>query len=94
MRRRCSVSRCCNNVNFLSSTRFVEIVRPLHDNDKIVLREREAKEHEQDEPDDARRQPARGPSRNGGVSGVRRQFRQKANEPRHRWARSIYSLYI
>lgn len=36
---------------------------PLHDNGKIVLREHEPKEHEEDEPSDARRQPARG--RNG-----------------------------
>jgi hypothetical protein len=33
---------------------------PLHDNGKIVLREHEPKEHEGDEPSDARRQPARG----------------------------------
>ncbi len=35
---------------------------PLHDNGKIVLREHDPKDHEEDEPDDARRQPARGRS--------------------------------
>ncbi len=38
---------------------------PLHGDGKIVLREHEAKEHEEDEPADARRQSTRGRTGDG-----------------------------
>jgi hypothetical protein len=44
---------------------------PLHDNGKIVLREHEAKEHEEAEPDNARRQPGRGRNGDGDRNGPR-----------------------
>jgi hypothetical protein len=45
-------------------------------NGKLVLREHEAKEHEEDEPVDARRQPARGRNGDGDRNAPRDQQRR------------------